>query len=325
MLDRLGSHEQASEEAAPTLDDARATCRRLASKVYPGLPLLESLVSTHQHDDLATLIAFCAWSYDLEESGAQHTGASAPKRLERWRKELQRCQSAGRAPAGSSALPTHPVFVALGSLVERGLATMVDLHQLMDCFEIDYRAPRIDTWAELRERTIMMARPLCRIALKRDGVHRERAAERDARAMAELLLSAHLLTLRWQGLRSDVEIRRRSPLPVQDTGFDAADLRSMLDRRGEPQARVPFIRAMRPLIRRTRAMNAEARPLLRTARADLKPGFRYIWQTTEAILDAIEQMGCACLWESPQLPERRTRRIAASARPSRIFSARRDS
>lgn len=288
---------------APSLPEARAYLSRLATGHYENFSVLSRLVPAALRDDFAAVYGFCRWSDDL----ADETGAAGESReesvrlLEWWRSQLDACFRFARGE--SDEAPRHPVFVALTPTIREKELSPAPFHHLIDAFVQDQTKTRYESWDEVVSYCKGSADPVGRIVLALAGHNGSKPGDAERIAMSDATCTALQLTNHWQDVRRDLVERDRVYLPREDTGLDAEDLRAMLDRGDDPDARVRYIRAVRPLVEQTRDLFKQGRPLPRTLDRRMRPVVWLFGAGGEAVLTRIERIGCATLWERPRLPK----------------------
>ncbi len=290
-----------SPAESPSLDEARDYVRGLATGHYENFSVLSRLVPAALRDDFAAVYGFCRWSDDL----ADETGAAGESRDESvkllawWRSELDACFRFARGE--SSDPPRHPVYVALAETIRTKELSPDPFHHLIDAFVQDQTKTRYETWDEALDYCKGSADPVGRIVLALAGHNGSKPGDAERIAMSDATCTALQLTNHWQDVRRDLIERDRVYLPREETGLSAEDLREMLDRGNDPAARVKYIRAVRPLVERTRALFVTGRPLPRTLDRPMRPVVWLFGAGGEAVLDRVERIGCATLWTRPRL------------------------
>src|SRR5206468_4307196 len=94
--------------AVPSLFEAEAYCRRLATQHYENFPVVSWLLPRGLHQHFFNVYAFCRWADDLGDEAGDP--ARALQLLAWWRSETERCYQ-GEV--------RHPVFVALRPTIDR--------------------------------------------------------------------------------------------------------------------------------------------------------------------------------------------------------------
>jgi squalene synthase HpnC len=290
----LGPGAPASDP--PSLEASIAYCRGLALAHYENFSVLTSLVPKDLRDDFAAVYAFCRWSDDL----ADETGATDAARRDAldllgwWRAQLRSAFDSGTAGA------THPVFIALRATAQRRGLTSRPFHDLLDAFEQDQRVTRYQTWDQCVDYCTRSANPVGRIVLALGG-YADTPENAERYAMSDATCTALQLINFWQDVSRDLRDRDRIYIPLAETGLSEELLRDWAARPSDPTARVPLIRALRPLVDRTADLFDRGRPLPRTLDRRLAPVVWLFGAGGDAILSAVRGVGCATLWGRPSL------------------------
>ncbi len=186
-------------ETAPTLEEARAWCRRLAESHYESFHVatwfLPSALRPHFH----ALYAYCRVSDDLGDEVADPAQALAL--LDLWGRELDACYE-GRA--------RHPVFVALSETIGACSIPKEPLADLLTAFRQDQTVKRYETMREVLGYCHYSANPVGRLVLYACG----EASEENFR-LSDATCSALQLANFWQDVRVDYA-KGRVYLPQED-------------------------------------------------------------------------------------------------------------
>lgn len=310
MLDRFGP-DAPGEAPAMSPEQARAYVRSLTLSHYENFSVLSRLVPERLRDDFASVYAFCRWSDDLgdEIGSTPEARARSLELLGWWRSKLHGCFA--HAAGEADEPPAHPVFIALGETVRRRVLPIEPFDDLISAFEMDQRKTRYATWDEVVEYCRLSANPVGRIVLGIGGY----SAERDPEwfAMSDATCTALQLTNHWQDVRRDLDDRDRIYLPMEDIGLTEGQLRDWAARPRDPGARVPYIRAMRPLVHRTRDLFRQGRPLPHALANELTPVIWLFGAGGERVLTSVERIGCATLWNRPTLTHADKARLILTA------------
>lgn len=315
LLDRLGPGGGSAQ-----MDEAGSWrhVHQVTRSHDENFSVLSALVPADLRDDFAAVYAFCRWADDLadEVGGDADSSAVSLGLLAWWRDQLRRCYLlAGRdpdEPPGSPDGPLHPVFVALGSTVRRHGVPIEPMLHLIDAFEQDQRVKAYGTWDELLGYCARSADPVGRIVLHLGG-YPETPANAERYRLSDLTCSALQLINFWQDVRRDLLDRDRVYLPFEMCGLTAGELRAMASRPDDPATRIRFIRAVRPLVERTRAMFEEARGLARRVGPRLGPVVWLFHAGGYSTLRRVESIGCTTLWTRPTLPRHAKAMLVARA------------
>lgn len=286
-------------------EEALAYVRGLATSHYENFSVLSRLVPAALRDDFAAVYAFCRWADDLGDETGRDDAARARslELLAWWRRELDGCF----AQAGE---PRHPVFITLRETArKRGLSSK-PFHDLISAFEQDQRLTRYETWEQLLDYCTRSADPVGRIVLALAG-HGDgsgaatRAGDAERIAMSDATCTALQLTNFWQDVRRDLLERDRVYLPRAETGIDAETLRAWIDQPDNAEARVRYIKALRPLVERTWTLFERGRTLPKSLDRSIAPVVSLFGMGGESVLRSVERIGCATLWRRPTLTRRR--------------------
>jgi len=309
---------------------ARAACRELAATHYENFHVLSALVPARLRDDFAAVYAFCRLTDDLaDETGSTKEARAHSLRLLAWARRLlvDACAEAGaetalperihtgerraqeepasrEAPEGTrrefieTAQATFPALAA--TIRMRGLP-VGEFHHLIDAFEQDQRVTRWATWESLIGYCKGSANPVGRLVLGIAGYRLDDPANSERVRRSDAICTALQLTNFWQDVRRDLVERDRVYMPQEETGLSAETLREWLDRPNDPGARAPFIRAMRPLLERTRALYREGAPLVGSLDREIRPVVFLFGAGGRRVLGRVERLGGATLWRRPTL------------------------
>lgn len=286
---------------------ALAHCHALARSRYENFSVLTGLVPPDLRDDFASVYAFCRWADDLADethrlgspgdpgtADPEAARARSTELLAWWRRELDRC-------FGGEA--SHPVFVSLRRTIETRRLRPEPFHDLITAFEQDQRTTRYRTWPELIAYCSKSADPVGRIVLTLAG-HRppdEDPGNATIYDLSDRICTALQLTNFWQDTRSDLLERDRVYMPIDETGLDADTLRDFAHRGDDPEARVRFILALRPLVERTSELFDSARDLPRRLDPRIAPVVALFASGGRRTLRKVEGAGCTSLWKRPKL------------------------
>lgn len=321
-MQTLGRFGPGADHPAMEVEDALAYVRALTTSHGENFSVLSRMVPPDLRDDFAAVYAFCRWADDLGDEtcapvdgGEEAFAAGRARALELlgwWREGLAGCFAFARGAA--EAAPRHPVFIALAETVRRRSLDEAPFGRLIDAFEQDQRVPRYETWAQVVDYCTRSADPVGRIVLALRGVTDDEAMLQ----MSDATCTALQLTNFWQDVRRDLQERDRVYLPSAETGLGAGELRAWIDHPDDPSARVRYIRAVRPLVERTRGLfqagSGLPRAMLADGRAaDLAPAVWLFGAGGRSVLRSVERMGCATLWRRPRLGAGRKASLVVAA------------
>ena len=187
------------ERVAPTLEEARGYCVRLARNHYENFTVGGLVVPREARDDVATVYAYCRWADDL----ADETGnpEQSQRLLDWWERELNACYE-GEA--------RHPVFVALRETIERHEIPREPFADLLTAFRQDQTVTRYETFEDLLGYCRNSANPVGRIVLCLAGCHAAKQI-----ALSDSICTGLQLANFWQDVSRDWNMGRLY-LPLTD-------------------------------------------------------------------------------------------------------------
>ena len=169
------------------LDESLAYTRGIATSHYENFHVVSFLLPKRLHQDFYNVYAFCRWADDLgDEIGDTRESL---RLLAWWRGEL-RAMYAGRT--------SHPVFVALGTSVEKHGIPMRPFDDLIKAFEQDQTVTRYRNYDDLLRYCQWSANPVGHLVLYLCGY---RDAERQA--LSDATCTALQLANFWQDVSVD--------------------------------------------------------------------------------------------------------------------------
>jgi squalene synthase HpnC len=140
--------------APPSLAEAEAYCRRLATTHYENFPVVSWMLPKALQQPFCNLYAFCRWADDLgDEAGDPQR---ALELLDWWRSETERCY------AGELR---HPVFGALKPTIDRFAIPREPFLDLISAFVQDQTVREYDNFAQLADYCRRSANPVGRLVL----------------------------------------------------------------------------------------------------------------------------------------------------------------
>ena len=260
--------ELRTPEERPTIEEARAWCRHLATTHYENFHVATRFLPARVRPYFESLYAFCRVSDDLGDEVA--SPAVAMRLLTAWRQMLDECYD---DPERSR----HPVFVALHeTITERQLPREL-FHDLITAFQQDQVKTAYTTWEELCDYSRRSANPVGRLVL----LVCEYRDEARARLSDDVCTALQLANF-WQDVVEDAE-RGRRYLPAEYMeAFQVED--------GQLEGRVftPEYRAMmKALVERTREMLHRGGEIVTTVDHELAVTLNLFRKGGDAILDGI--------------------------------------
>jgi squalene synthase HpnC len=186
-------------DVPPTLDEARAYCRRLAESHYENFHVATWFLPKALRPHFQSIYAYCRISDDLGDEVGDRAAALAL--LDLWGRELDACYE-GRA--------RHPVFVALAETIRACSIPKQPFADLLIAFRQDQTVTRYATMEDVLDYCHYSANPVGRLVLYACG----EVSEENFR-LSDATCSALQLANFWQDVRVDFA-KDRVYLPQND-------------------------------------------------------------------------------------------------------------
>jgi squalene synthase HpnC len=283
--------EYAIPKVAPSLEQAREYCRRLARTHYENFSVATWFLPKHLRQDFLNVYAYCRISDDLGDEVGDATAALTL--LDEWQAELEACY------AGT---PRHPVFVALAETVRKFEIPQHEFSDLLIAFRQDQSVTRFETFADVLAYCRYSANPVGHLVLYLCGY---RDAERQQ--LSDYTCAALQLANFWQDVSVD-HAKGRVYLPLEDLRRYAVTEEDLAQNRNTPA----FCEMMKFEVERARQWFDRGLPLVKTVNKELAVDLELFSRGGLEILDAIERQGFAVLGRRPVIS--RTRKLALVAR-----------
>src|ERR1700729_2821645 len=254
-------------EKTPTLEEARAYCRRLATTHYENFHVASWFLPKRLRPHFHSIYAYCRISDDLGDEVGNREQSLALLNL--WGQELDACYW-GEA--------RHPVFVALADTIRICDIPKEPFADLLVAFRQDQTVTRFETMDDVLAYCRYSANPVGRLVLYACGY-------RDAEcfALSDYTCSALQLANFWQDVREDFA-RGRIYLPQDAITAAGADEATIANSRATPAFRA----LMREQIAYTRAMFARGAKLIGMVDRELAVDLDLFTRGGLEILRAIE-------------------------------------
>ena len=276
---------------APTLEEARAYCARLARSHYENFSVASWFLPRRLRQHFFNVYAYCRISDDLGDEVGD-TAASLAL-LDQWEHELDACY------AGT---PKHPVFVALAETVRQFDIPKHEFSDLLIAFRQDQTITRFETFHDVLAYCRYSANPVGHLVLYLCGY---RDAERQR--LSDFTCTALQLANFWQDVTNDYA-KDRIYLPLEDLHrFGVAEEDIAQDQNS------PTFRAMMQFeVERARDWFRQGMPLIAKVDRELAIDLDLFSRGGQEILNAIEKQGYAVLGNRPAISK--TRKLALVAR-----------
>jgi squalene synthase HpnC len=283
---------------APSLEEARAYCERLAKSHYENFSVATWFLPKRLRQHFYNVYAYCRISDDLgDEVGDPQQSLEL---LDQWEAELNACY------AGS---PKHPVFVALAETVKQFSIPQHEFSDLLIAFRQDQTITRFETFDDILAYCRYSANPVGHLVLYLCGY-----SDAERQQLSDYTCTALQLANFWQDVFVDYG-KGRIYLPLEDlrrfgvTGGDIAQ------RRATPQ----FVAMMKFEVERARDWFARGLPLVKKVNRELAIDLELFGRGGQEILNAIERQGFDVLRARPEISKSRKLMLVLRAAMGRLL------
>jgi squalene synthase HpnC len=285
-------------DSAPSLDEARNYCERLARTHYENFSVATWFLPARLRQHFYNVYAYCRISDDLgdEVGNAQQS----LELLDHWEAELNACY------AGS---PRHPVFVALQETVKQCGIPQHEFSDLLIAFRQDQTVARYETFDDLLDYCRYSANPVGHLVLYLCGYN-----DAERQQLSDYTCTALQLANFWQDVVVDYQ-KGRIYLPLEDlrrfnvTGDDIAQ------RRATPA----FLSLMKFEVERARDWFKRGLPLVQQVNRELAIDIELFSRGGQEILNAIERQGYDVLRQRPVISKSRKLLLVARAAMGKVL------
>ena len=286
----------------PTLADAQAWCKRLATTHYENFHVATFFLPAALRPHFYSVYAFCRTSDDLGDEVADRE--TATRLLAEWRGMLHQCFAEPK-------LSRHPVFVALQPTIASCDLPMQPFDDLISAFEQDQVYAHHASLETLVEYSRYSANPVGRLVLLVSGYRSE-----ELMVLSDEICTGLQLANFYQDVVEDRERGRRYlPADVMER-FRVSD-EQLTERRFDASVRamMEFLAddARARLRRGSRIVSLVDRDLAATLQLFVKGGY--------AILDAIAAQGYDTLRARPVVSKMAKMRLLGGALTGKVASA----
>ena len=269
---------------APSLEEARAYCERLAKSHYENFSVATWFLPKRLRQHFYNVYAYCRISDDLgDEVGDPQQSLEL---LDQWEAELNACY------AGS---PKHPVFVALAETVKQFSIPQHEFSDLLIAFRQDQTITRFETFDDILAYCRYSANPVGHLVLYLCGY-----SDAERQQLSDYTCTALQLANFWQDVFVDYG-KGRIYLPLEDLrrfGVTGGDID---ERRATPQ----FVAMMKFEVERARDWFARGLPLVKKVNRELAIDLELFSRGGQEILNAIERQGFDVLRARPEISKSR--------------------
>lgn len=279
-------------EVAPTLDEARAWCKRLAESHYENFHVATWFLPKPLRPHFHAIYAYCRVSDDLGDEVGDRAAALAL--LDLWGRELDACYE-GRA--------RHPVFVALSETIRECAIPKEPFADLLTAFRQDQTVTRFISMQDVLAYCRYSANPVGRLVLYACG-----EADEERFRLSDATCSALQLANFWQDVRVDYA-KGRIYIPQSDMqrfGVTDATIAACV-------ATPEFRALLRYEVDYARSLFLEGLPLIGMVNRDLALDLDLFSRGGLEILRAIERQDYDVLSARPAISKRTKLALALRA------------
>jgi squalene synthase HpnC len=284
--------------AAPSLEEAREYCRRLARSHYENFSVASWFLPKGLQQHFFNVYAYCRISDDLGDEVGD--AAASLRLLDAWEAELNACYS--QAFHSSYQQPRHPVFVALAETVREFEIPQHEFTDLLTAFRQDQRVARYETFSDVLGYCRNSANPVGHLVLYLCGY-------RDAgrQQLSDYTCTALQIANFWQDVTRDYA-KGRIYLPLEDLRRFGVIEDTIRAGENSPE----FREMMRFEVERAREWFVQGMPLVGKVGGKLALDIELFSRGGQEVLNAIERQDYAVLGRRPAIS--RARKLALVAR-----------
>lgn len=278
--------------AAPSLDEAREYCARLARSHYENFSVATWFLPARLRQHFYNVYSYCRISDDLGDEVGD-TAASL-ELLDQWERELDACYD---------GTPKHPVFVALAETVRLCEIPKHEFSDLLIAFRQDQTVTRFETFNDLLGYCRYSANPVGHLVLYLCGYK-----DADRQQLSDYTCTALQLANFWQDVTVDFD-KGRIYLPLEDLRRFGVSEQDIAAKRNTPA----FCEMMKFEVERARDWFRQGLPLVAQVNHELAVDLELFTRGGQEILRAIEKQGYAVLGNRPAISKRRKFALVARA------------
>jgi len=287
---------------APSPEQAREYCRRLARSHYENFSVATWFLPGRLRQHFCNVYAYCRISDDLGDEVGD-TGAALAL-LDQWEAELNACYDGH---------PKHPVLVALAETVETFNIPKHEFSDLLRAFRQDQTVTRYESFDDLLGYCRYSANPVGHLVLYLCGY---RDAERQQ--LSDFTCTALQLANFWQDVSVDYA-KGRIYLPIESLrrfGMSEEDIASNRNTQA-------FREMMKFEVERARQWFDRGLPLVEKVDRELAIDLELFSRGGQEILNSIERQNFAVLGQRPAISKPRKLALVARAALGKLLVKRR--
>jgi squalene synthase HpnC len=288
--------------AAPSPEQAREYCRRLARSHYENFSVATWFLPGRLRQHFCNVYAYCRISDDLGDEVGD-TGAALAL-LNQWEAELNACYDSH---------PKHPVFVALAETVETFNIPKHEFSDLLCAFRQDQTVTRYETFDDLLGYCRYSANPVGHLVLYLCGY-----GDAERQQLSDSTCTALQLANFWQDVSVDYA-KGRIYLPIESLrrfGVSEDDIASNRNTQA-------FCEMMKFEVERARQWFHRGLMLVEKVDRELAIDLELFSRGGQEILNSIERQKFAVLGQRPAISKPRKLALVARAALGKLLVKRR--
>ncbi|MDQ1390353.1 MAG: hypothetical protein QOF56_3807 [Acidobacteriaceae bacterium] len=283
--------EYAIPESAPSLEQSREYCRRLARTHYENFSVATWFLPKHLRQDFLNVYSYCRISDDLGDEVGDAPASLAL--LDEWQLQLDACYEGN---------PRHPVFVALAETARKFDIPKHEFSDLLIAFRQDQTVTRFGRFTDVLAYCRYSANPVGHLVLHLCGF-----GDAERQQLSDYTCTALQLANFWQDVSLDYA-KGRIYLPLEDLRKYCVSEEDLAHNRNT----VAFREMMKFEVERAREWFDRGLPLVGKVNKNLAVDLELFSRGGQEILNAIERQGFAVLGRRPVISK--TRKLALVAR-----------
>ena len=283
---------------APSLEEARAYCERLAKTHYENFSVATWFLPSRLRQHFYNVYAYCRISDDLgDEVGDPQQSLEL---LAQWETELNACYA---------GLPKHPVFVALAETVKKFDIPQHEFSDLLIAFRQDQTVTRFEMFDDILAYCRYSANPVGHLVLYLCGY-----SDAERQQLSDYTCTALQLANFWQDVFVDYG-KGRIYLPLEDLRRFGVTGEDIAQRRATPQ----FLAMMKFEVERARDWFARGLPLIKKVNRELAIDLELFSRGGQEILNAIQRQGYDVLRARPEISKTRKLMLVLRAATGKLL------
>src|SRR5271166_3577327 len=284
--------EYAIPPSAPSLEESREYCQRLARSHYENFSVATWFLPRRLRQHFFNVYAYCRISDDLGDEVGEP--AASLELLNQWELELDSCYK---------GTPKHPVFIALAETVRQFDIPKHEFSDLLRAFRQDQTITRFETFNDVLAYCRYSANPVGHLVLYLCGYR-----DPERQQLSDFTCTALQLANFWQDVSVDYA-KGRIYLPLEDLRRFNVTEADISAQRNTPA----FCAMMQFEVERAREWFGRGLPLVQKVDKELAVDLELFTRGGQEILNAIERQHFAVLGRRPVISKPRKIALVAQA------------